>query len=124
MPFSLKNAPSEFQNIMNKIFTPYAEFISSYCSGKKLTLIRMVTRVQATLIRMVTRVQATGYPLRDFRNIQSIQQLSPLQIFPKSALRLEDTSSRKTPPLRHLRISLHPGNSGTFSIRAPTTNHP
>ena len=27
MPFGLKNAPSEFQNIMNDIFTPYTSFI-------------------------------------------------------------------------------------------------
>ena len=27
MPFGLKNAPSEFQNIMNDIFTPYTGFI-------------------------------------------------------------------------------------------------
>jgi len=27
MPFGLKDAPSEFQNIMNDIFTPYTEFI-------------------------------------------------------------------------------------------------
>ena len=26
MPFGLKNAPSEFQNIMNDIFTPYTSF--------------------------------------------------------------------------------------------------
>jgi len=30
MPFGLKNAPSEFQNIMNDIFTPYAAFIIVY----------------------------------------------------------------------------------------------
>ena len=29
MPFGLKNAPSEFQNIMNDIFTPYTGFILS-----------------------------------------------------------------------------------------------
>jgi len=27
MPFGLKNAPSEFQNIMNDIFNPYTSFI-------------------------------------------------------------------------------------------------
>ena len=30
MPFCLKNAPSEFQNIMNDIFTPYTGFIIVY----------------------------------------------------------------------------------------------
>jgi hypothetical protein len=30
MPFGLKNAPSEFQNIMNDIFYPYAEFAICY----------------------------------------------------------------------------------------------
>jgi len=30
MPFGLKNAPSEFQNIMNHIFTPYTNFIIVY----------------------------------------------------------------------------------------------
>ena len=30
MPFDLKNAPSEFQNIMNDIFTPYTSFIIIY----------------------------------------------------------------------------------------------
>jgi len=30
MPFGLKNAPSEFQNIMNDIFTPYTAFIIVY----------------------------------------------------------------------------------------------
>jgi len=30
MPFGLKNAPSEFQNIMNDIFTPYISFIIVY----------------------------------------------------------------------------------------------
>ena len=30
MSFGLKNAPSEFQNIMNDIFTPYTEFILVY----------------------------------------------------------------------------------------------
>jgi len=30
MAFGLKNAPSEFQNIMNDIFTPYTSFIIVY----------------------------------------------------------------------------------------------
>jgi hypothetical protein len=30
MPFDLKNAPSEFQNIMNDIFNPYSEFCITY----------------------------------------------------------------------------------------------
>ena len=30
MPFGLKNAPSEFQNIMNDIFNPYSEFCITY----------------------------------------------------------------------------------------------
>lgn len=30
MPFSLKNAPSKFQHIMNDIFTPYTEFAICY----------------------------------------------------------------------------------------------
>ena len=30
MPFSLKNAPSEFQNIMNDIFTPFTDFSIVY----------------------------------------------------------------------------------------------
>ena len=30
MPFKLKNAPSEFQNIMNDIFMPYTSFITVY----------------------------------------------------------------------------------------------
>jgi len=30
MPFGLKSAPSEFQNIMNDIFTPYTSFIIVY----------------------------------------------------------------------------------------------
>ena len=30
IPFELKNAPSEFQNIMNDIFTPYTSFIIVY----------------------------------------------------------------------------------------------
>ena len=30
MPFGLKNAPSEFQNIMNEIFTPFTEFSIVY----------------------------------------------------------------------------------------------
>ena len=30
MPFGLKNAPSEYQRIMNGIFSPYTEFIIVY----------------------------------------------------------------------------------------------
>ena len=30
MPFGLKNAPSEFQAIMNEIFDPYSSFIIVY----------------------------------------------------------------------------------------------
>ena len=30
MPFGLKNAPSEFQNIMNEIFNPYTTFSIVY----------------------------------------------------------------------------------------------
>ena len=30
MPFSLKNEPSEFQNIMNDIFTPFIDFSIVY----------------------------------------------------------------------------------------------
>ena len=30
MPFGLKNAPSEFQNIMNDIFNPHFQFIIVY----------------------------------------------------------------------------------------------
>lgn len=30
LPFRLKNAPSEFQNIMNKIFNPYMDFMLVY----------------------------------------------------------------------------------------------
>ena len=30
MPFGLKNAPSEFQNIMNDIFTPFTDFSIVY----------------------------------------------------------------------------------------------
>jgi hypothetical protein len=30
MPFGLKNAPSEFQKIMNEIFLPYTSFIIVY----------------------------------------------------------------------------------------------
>ena len=30
MPFGLKNAPSEFQHIMNDIFNPYTEFSICY----------------------------------------------------------------------------------------------
>ncbi|CAL9024213.1 unnamed protein product [Prunus brigantina] len=30
MPFGLKNAPSEFQNIMNEIFNPYSHFSIVY----------------------------------------------------------------------------------------------
>jgi hypothetical protein len=30
MPFRLKNAPSEFQNIMNNIFTPFTNFSIVY----------------------------------------------------------------------------------------------
>ena len=30
MPFGLKNAPSEFQSIMNDIFNPYTEFSIVY----------------------------------------------------------------------------------------------
>ena len=30
MPFGLKNAPSEFQNIMNEIFTPFTDFSIVY----------------------------------------------------------------------------------------------
>ena len=30
MPFGLKNAPSEFQQIMNDIFYPYSDFIIVY----------------------------------------------------------------------------------------------
>ena len=41
------------------------------------------------------------HPFSDFRIIQFIQQLPPLQILPKSVLRPEDRSSRKTPPLGH-----------------------
>lgn len=30
MPFGLKNAPSQFQNIMNEIFNPFSEFSIVY----------------------------------------------------------------------------------------------
>ena len=30
MPFGLKNSPSEFQNIMNDIFTPFTDFSIVY----------------------------------------------------------------------------------------------
>ena len=30
VPFGLKNAPSEFQNIMNDIFTPFTDFSTVY----------------------------------------------------------------------------------------------
>ena len=30
MPFDLKNAPSDFQNIMNDIFTPFTDFSTVY----------------------------------------------------------------------------------------------
>ena len=30
MPFGLKNAPSEFQNIMNEIFNQFSDFIIIY----------------------------------------------------------------------------------------------
>ena len=30
MPFGIKNAPSEFQNIMNDIFTPFIDFSIVY----------------------------------------------------------------------------------------------
>ena len=30
MPFGIKNAPSEFQNIMNEIFTPFTNFSIVY----------------------------------------------------------------------------------------------
>ena len=30
MPFGLKNAPSEFQNIMNNIFNPFSHFTIVY----------------------------------------------------------------------------------------------
>ena len=30
MPFGLKNAPSEFQKIMNDVFNPYTSFIIVY----------------------------------------------------------------------------------------------
>jgi hypothetical protein len=30
MPFGLKNAPSEFQNIMNDIFNPFSHFTIVY----------------------------------------------------------------------------------------------
>jgi len=30
MPFGLKNAPSEFQKIMNDIFNPYSKFVIVY----------------------------------------------------------------------------------------------
>ena len=33
MPFGLKNAPFEFQNIMNGIFTPYTSFIIVYINN-------------------------------------------------------------------------------------------
>jgi len=33
MPFGLKNAPSEFQNIMNDIFNPYSAFITVYINN-------------------------------------------------------------------------------------------
>jgi len=63
---------------------------------------------------MTTRVQATEHSLRDFHIIQSIQQFSPLQIFPKSAFHPEDTSSRKTPPL-DIPDLLRPENSETLN---------
>ena len=50
---------------------------------------------------MVTPIQATEHHLRDFHIIQSIQQLPPLQILRKSALRPENTSFGKTLPLGH-----------------------
>ena len=33
MPFGLKNAPSEFQNIMNDIFAPFPDFSIVYIDG-------------------------------------------------------------------------------------------
>lgn len=33
MPFGLKNAPSEFQNIMNEIFNPFSNHAIMYIDG-------------------------------------------------------------------------------------------
>ena len=71
------------------------------------------SRQKLTLIRMATHIQATEHPFRDFHFIQSIRQLLLRQILLKFALRPEDTSSRKAPPLGHPRSLSVPKTSGT-----------
>ena len=43
MPFGLKNAPSEFRNIMNDIFTPFTDFSIVYIDESQFFLNQLMT---------------------------------------------------------------------------------
>ena len=43
MPLGLKNAPSEFQNIMNDIFTPFTNFSIVYIDDVLIFLKQLMT---------------------------------------------------------------------------------
>ena len=43
MPFGLKNATSEFQNIMNDIFTPFTDFSIVYIDDVLIFLNQLMT---------------------------------------------------------------------------------
>ena len=73
----------------------------NHCSGQKMTL-----------IIMVTLVQATEHPLRDFYIIQFIHQLLPLQILSRNLSSIQKINHPERFCHSDTQISLRPENSG------------